>query len=113
MADLGRHQLLGNSQLPLLNQWPLRGPQGDSYTIAPTMGASSGQTMRHLALGGMGLVCLADFMTKADRTRGDLVQVLARDTVELRQPVNAVYYRNTTLASRITAFLDFIAERLR
>ena len=28
------------------------------------------------------------------------------------QPVNAVYYRNTSLSSRITAFLDFIAARM-
>jgi DNA-binding transcriptional LysR family regulator len=69
--------------------------------------------MRHLALAGMGVVCLADFMTEADRARGDLVQLLARDTVEVRQAVNAVYYRNTALSSRITAFLDFMAERLQ
>lgn len=66
-----------------------------------------------LALAGMGIVCLADFMTGTDRARGDLVQLLARDTVEVRQPVSAVYYRNTALSSRIAAFLDFMAARLR
>lgn len=30
-----------------------------------------------------------------------------------RQAVNAVYYRNTALSSRITAFLDFMAARLK
>ena len=112
-ADLAGHALIGNSQLPTLNQWPLRGPQGDSYAAALAFSASSGETMRHLALAGMGIVCLADFMTGADRARGDLVQLLARDTVEVRQPVSAVYYRNTALSSRITAFLDFIAARLQ
>jgi DNA-binding transcriptional LysR family regulator len=113
VADLASHALIGNSQLPTLNQWPLRGPQGDSYAAALAFSASSGETMRHLALAGVGIVCLADFMTEADRAGGDLVQLLARDTVEVRQPVSAVYYRNTALSSRITAFLDFIAERLR
>lgn len=113
VADLASHQRIGNSQLASLNQWPLRGPQGDSYPVKPTIAASSGETMRHLALAGMGLVCLADFMTEADRASGDLVQVLAQGTVEVRQPVNAVYYRNTALSSRITAFLDFVAERLQ
>jgi len=112
VADLANHALIGNSQLPTLNQWPLRGPQGDSYAAALAFSASSGETMRHLALAGMGIVCLADFMTEADRAGGKLVQLLARDTVEVRQAVNAVYYRNTALSSRITAFLDFIAERL-
>ena len=37
---------------------------------------------------------------------------LAEQRVEVRQPINAVYYRNTALASRITCFLDFLSERL-
>lgn len=112
VADLAQHALIGNSQLPSLNQWPLRGPQGDSYAAALQFSASSGETMRQLALAGMGLVCLADFMTENDRANGSLVPVLVRSTVEVRQPVNAVYYRNTALSSRITAFLDFMAARL-
>ena len=113
VADLAQHALIGNSQVASLNDWPLRSPQGDSYRTTLAFSASSGETMRHLALAGLGIVCLADFMTEADRTRGDLMQVLARDTVEVRQPVNAVYYRNTALSSRITAFLDFLAARLQ
>ena len=112
VADLSGHALIGNSQLAALNDWPLRGPQGDSYAADLSISASSGETMRQLALAGMGIVCLADFMTEGDRARGDLVQVLARDTVDVRQPVNAVYYRNTALSSRITAFLDFMGQRL-
>ena len=69
--------------------------------------------MRQLALAGAGIVCLADFMTAHDRQRGDLVQVLVRDTVEVRQPVNAVYYRNTQLSSRIACFLDFLDQQTR
>lgn len=113
VADLAGHALIGNSQVASLNEWPLRSPQGDSYRATLALSASSGETMRHLALAGMGVVCLADFMTEGDRTRGDLVQVLTKDTVEMRQAVNAVYYRNTALSSRITAFLDFMAQRLQ
>lgn len=113
VADLAHHALIGNSQVAALNDWPLRGPQGDSYAAAPAVSASSGETMRQLALAGVGIVCLADFMTEADRERGDLVPVLTRHTVEVRQAVNAVYYRNTALSSRITAFLDFMAARLK
>ena len=68
--------------------------------------------LRQLALAHVGLVCLSDFMTAADRERGRLVQVLARDTVEVRQPINAVYYRNTQLAARIAWVLDFLQERM-
>lgn len=112
VAGLAQHALLGFTQPETLNRWPLRGTHGDEWPIAAALTASSGETLRQLALAGAGIVCLADFMTAADCARGDLVQLLARDTVEVRQPINAVYYRNTQLSARITCFLDFMAERL-
>ncbi|NMM81533.1 LysR family transcriptional regulator [Acidovorax sp. SRB_14] len=112
VADLAQHQLLGFTQPSALNRWPLRGAHGDEWPVLPTITASSGETLRQLALQGAGIACLSDFMTTADRARGDLVQVLARDTVDVRQPISAVYYRNTQLAARIACFLDFLAQRL-
>ena len=113
VGHLAQHSLLGFAQPVSLNHWPLRGPQGDSLQITPALHASSGETLRQLALASAGFVCLADFMTAQDRQRGGLVQVLVRDTVELRQPVNAVYYRNTQLSSRIACFLDFLDQQTR
>ncbi|MCH8857841.1 MAG: LysR family transcriptional regulator [Proteobacteria bacterium] len=112
VASLAEHELIGFTQPEALNQWPLRGPHGDAWQVTPTLTASSGETLRQLALQGLGLVCLADFMADADRAKGDLVQVLARDTADVRQPIYAVYYRNTRLSARIACFLDFLAERL-
>ena len=112
VQDLERHTLLGFTQPESLNRWPLRGAHGDEWPINPAITASSGETLRQLALQGAGIVCLSDFMTAADRERGDLVQVLPRDTADVRQPVSAVYYRNTQLAARIACFLDFLQERL-
>ncbi|MNQ27544.1 HTH-type transcriptional regulator DmlR [compost metagenome] len=109
---LREHSLLGFTQPDSLNQWPLRHPLGDALAISPSLQASSGETLRQLALAGAGIVCLADFMTRADRARGELVQILAPHTVEVRQPIHAVYYRNTALASRITCFLDYLGDRL-
>ncbi len=111
-SDLDQHTLIGNSQLPFLNQWPLRTAQGDRYSATLAFSASSGETMRHLALAGMGICCIADFMTAVDRQSGALVQVLPKETLDVRQAVSAVYYRNTALSARITAFLDFVAGRL-
>lgn len=110
--DLKRHTLLGFTQPESLNIWPLRHADGEGLSIAPGVAASSGETVRQLALSGAGIACLSDFMTETDRARGDLVQVLMRDTLEVRQPVHAVYYRNTELASRIRCFVDFLAQRM-
>ena len=106
------HALLGFAQPESLNDWPLRGPHGDRLRIAPAVLASSGETLRRLAIEGAGIVCLADFLTEDDRRRGDLVQLLPRETVEVLQPIHAVFYRNTQLSSRISCFLDFVAERI-
>ncbi len=106
------HSLLGFTQPDSLNRWPLRHAGGESLDIVPTLQASSGETLRQLALEGVGIVCLADFMTHLDRGRGDLVQVLVEHTVEARQPIHAVYYRNTALTSRITCFLDYLSSEL-
>ena len=112
VAALAGHVLLGFTQPESLNRWPLRHAQEDGITVEPAIRASSGETLRRLALEGAGIVCLSDFMTAGDRAQGTLVQLLARDTVEVRQPIHAVYYRNTQLASRIRCFLDFLQQRL-
>ncbi|MNX88957.1 LysR substrate binding domain protein [compost metagenome] len=112
MAKLGDHTLLGFTQPESLNRWPLRGENGAEVEIRPQISASSGETLRQLALAGQGIVSLADFMTDADRRAGRLVQVLKGSTIEVRQPIHAVYYLNTQLSARIAVFLDFLQERL-
>ena len=111
--ELSAHCLLGFTQPDSLNQWPLHHGCEASCAITPNIKASSGETLRQLALEGAGIVCLADFMTRQDRLDGRLVQVLEAHTVEVQQPIHAVYYRNTALASRITCFIDYVGERMK
>lgn len=113
VEDLRQHSLLGFTQPEGLNRWPLRHAGAEDWQVTPALRASSGETVRQLALAGHGIACLADFMTEADRARGDLVQVLAAHTVQQLQPVNAVYYRNTELAARIQVFVDHLAQALQ
>ncbi len=111
-AQLGKHALLGFTQPETLNDWPLREADGNVLRIRPTIASSSGETLRQMALAGLGIVCLSDFMTRADRHGGKLVQLFPSQTLDVRQPVNAVYYRNTALAARITCFVDHVVEVL-
>ncbi len=112
VADLSRHRLLGFTDPEILNHWPLRHAGGELLKITPDLAASSGETLRQLALAGLGVVCLADFMSGSDVSAGRLLPVLSHALGPYRQPISAVYYRNTSLAARITSFLDFIAQRL-
>lgn len=109
-SQLKAHVLLGFTQPETLNEWPLRDADGHTLHIEPTIASSSGETLRHMALAGLGLVCLSDFMTCEDRRNGQLVQLFPRQTLDVRQPINAVYYRNTGLAARITCFVDHVAK---
>jgi DNA-binding transcriptional LysR family regulator len=111
-GELGRHVLLGFTEPETLNDWPLHDVDGSAMRIRPTIASSSGETLRQMALANLGIVCLSDFMTRADRAGGRLVQLFAERTLDVLQPINAVYYRNTVLAARITSFVDYVAAEL-
>lgn len=109
---LAEHSLLGFTQNETLNHWPLRHADGDRLFIRPAVSASSGETLRQLALAGEGIVCLSHFMTHEDIRTGRLKVLLAEANSGYRQPIHAVYYRNSQLALRIQCFLDFIQRKL-
>ena len=111
-ADLAQHQLLGFSTSDNLNLWPLMGEHGDRLPIQPQLKASSGETLRQLALTGEGLVCLSDFMTAEDRASGALVEVLARSNSGASRPIHAVFYTDAQRNPRLRAWLDFLREKL-
>ena len=112
VAELADHTLLGFTQTETLNHWPLRHVEGDRWLIQPGVAASSGETVRQLALEGQGICCLSNFMTIDDIEAGRLVAVLEAFNSGYRQPIHAVFYRNSQLALRIQCFLDFIQAKL-
>lgn len=112
VAQLHKHDLLGFTQPSSLNEWPLHDADGGPFVIEPAIASSSGETLRQMAVAGLGITCLSDFLTRQDRREGRLVQLFARQTQEVRQPINAVYYRNTALAARITCFVDHVTQTL-
>ncbi|SMF73421.1 MULTISPECIES: LysR family transcriptional regulator [unclassified Pseudomonas] len=112
VAELADHALLGFTQTETLNHWPLRHVEGDRWLIEPSVAASSGETLRQLALEGQGICCLSNFMTVEDINAGRLVPVLEAFNSGYRQPIHAVFYRNSQLALRIQCFLDFIQAKL-
>ncbi len=111
-ADLDRHCCLGFIPPSPLNVWPLSDAGAAGLGITPQLAASSGETLRQLALAGQGIVCLSDFMTGDDRQAGRLVEVLGDYNSAAYRPIHAVYYRNTALAARIGCFLDFLSAEL-
>nr|WP_314624099.1 LysR family transcriptional regulator [uncultured Noviherbaspirillum sp.] len=109
---LAGHRLLGFTAPASLNIWPLPQRGGDGLPVQPVVAASSGETLRHLALADAGIACLADFLTRHDLSNGRLVPVLESATLPWTQPVWAVFYKQGMLPARVAALLDFLVQRL-
>ncbi len=113
VAALQDHTLLGFSQPDSLNVWPLRQGNDKALHIRPDIAASSGEVLHQLALNGQGIVCQSDFMTDGGRARGDLVEVLAEHNSGATQPIQAVYYKNSTVSLRVSSFVEHLVEASR
>ncbi len=112
-ADLAQHELLGFSEPDILNQWPLLDAHGKLLQIKPTLAAASGETLRQLALQGMGIISMSDFMTTIDVAEGRLVEVLPQVVLEKYKPVHAVYYQHSTVSARIASMVNYLSEAMR
>ncbi|WP_256714014.1 LysR family transcriptional regulator [Psychrobacter sp. C 20.9] len=108
--DLSTHKLIGFNDASKLNSWPLKTPVKLNFHMT----GSSGETLRQLCLNHQGIALLSHFMIGDDLKSGRLVEVLpeAIVTPNNREAIQAVYYKNSALSSRILAFLDFIQPRL-
>lgn len=104
--ELAAHELLGFSKPDSLNVWPLPGAAG--RRITPTVSASSGETQRQMALRGMGIALMSEFMTAADVAAGHLVPVMEDTLLPATKPVNAVFYEQSAVSARIASMVDYL-----
>ncbi|POA97498.1 LysR family transcriptional regulator [Chromobacterium sinusclupearum] len=108
-ADLASHRLLGFTSPATLNLWPL-GPNG--LRVTPSPAASSGATLRALALQGCGIACLADFLVGPDIAAGRLEAILLPERQAWKQPIWAVFYKQGRPLPRIACLVDYLAAAL-
>ena len=109
---LNLHKCLGFSQPLNLNEWPVKVGKKAGLPITPALTASSGTALRQLALQGVGVVCLAGFMTCDDIRSGRLVPLLSNHTIERYQVINAVFYRDYQSSMKLKSFIDIISQSL-
>lgn len=110
--ELKQHRCIGFSQPITLNNWPLEEGNEKIFAIKPHLTMSSGSLIRQAALAGMGIACLADFMTAQDLIEGNLLQILDESTIESYQPINAVFYKPYQGSLKLKCFIDFIIGSL-
>ena len=64
VEQLREHDLLGFTQPSSLNEWPLHDADGGPFVIAPAIASSSGETLRQMAVAGLGIYGLAQWQQR-------------------------------------------------
>jgi DNA-binding transcriptional LysR family regulator len=112
--DLDRHNCLGFNFQRAQPVWPMRtGGRIVDRMVAGTLLANNGETVRRLAVAGVGLARLGDYHARADLAAGRLVEVLTAAEVGDEEQVAALYLGPQRLPTRVRVFLDFFVPRLR
>ncbi|MEB3754476.1 LysR family transcriptional regulator [Acinetobacter sp. MD2(2019)] len=111
-ADLADHDLIGFIRPTHLNLWPLK-ILDQRYQIQSTLKASTGETVRHLALRGHGIACLSELMVLQDIEEGRLVALFEDQIERSEQQIHAVYYQQAHLPKRVRLFIDYVVDRLK
>lgn len=109
VAELSKHKLIGFADSPKLNNWYL----SEKITIKPYLTASNGEALRQLVLNGNGIALLSNFMIRKDLDSNRLIEVLPHVVMSPnpREEINAVYYKNSAISSRIAAFISFFSKK--
>lgn len=114
VEDLARHQCLGFNFRRSSPVWPLRdsGRILDRNPTGPLL-ANNGETVRRLALAGMGLARMGEFHIREDLRAGRLIEVLSEAVAGDNEDVHALFLGGERVPHRVRAFLDFMTPRIR
>jgi DNA-binding transcriptional LysR family regulator len=110
--DLVHHNCILSRDRAQLNRWPFRiNGQVREIEVNGRVAVSEGEAQLQLGLQGLGIVRLTRLTLAAAIRRGDLVPLLQDYSAEEPVPIHAVYPHRKHLASKVTAFIDFIFEK--
>ncbi|MCR9220667.1 MAG: LysR family transcriptional regulator [Alphaproteobacteria bacterium] len=114
-ADLAEHNCLTFSNMPHLNDWIFRMPEGEDFKLraAGNFSASNGETIHEMVLAGLGVARLAEFLVGPEVREGKLMRVLQPFYRDLEVPINAVYPTRRHLSPKVRAFVDFLLEKFQ
>jgi DNA-binding transcriptional LysR family regulator len=110
--DLARHNCIVSRDRAYLNRWHFRiDGEVREIEVGGRLAVSEGEAQMRLALQGLGIVRLTRLTVADAIKRGALVALLQEYSAEEPVPIHAVYPHRKHLASKVTAFVDFILEK--
>lgn len=108
--ELAQHRCIG-LVLPGRAQWPFETPSGRRVIqIAAATSANSNDSVLQLALMGLGIVRLNDFVVARDLRAGRLAGVLTDFHCADKVPMHALYVHDRHRLPRVAAMLDFLVD---
>lgn len=111
-ADLGRHQVIGYSHMANAQLWQFRrGGRFDSPHVEGRLVLNNGEAIRDLAIAGLGLAILPEFVVAGALAEGRLRQVLADQETRML-PVLAVWPPISPMPAKLRALIDHLAAEL-
>ncbi len=112
VEDLLSHNCLGFNFRRSAPVWPLKeSGRIVDRAVSGSLVANNAQTLRRMAIAGIGLARLADYHIRDDIAAGRLVEVLKGTTGDDEQ-IHALYHGGSRRPFRVRAFLDFVCPRL-
>ncbi len=111
-SDLLEHDCLVLTGPSRLARWPFRTPEGvNRLKVSGPMVADSADVLRDMAIAGLGIVRLADFMVAGPLADGRLVPLLTETDGDEGLLLTALMPPGRHRAPRIRVFVDFLVER--
>lgn len=108
--DLLRHDCIVLHGLARLTVWPFRGPDGIiTLTVRGPVTTDSAEALRDLALAGLGIIRVSEFLVRDAIRDGQLVPLLEAEHASEEVPVWAITAPGRHRMPRIQAFVDFVA----
>jgi DNA-binding transcriptional LysR family regulator len=109
-ADLLQHNCL-TLPGPAWSQWPFHTHEGiNRLAVSGTFTSDNADLLLDMAVAGLGVARLADFMVGRALRDGALVRLLVDSHVPESFPIHALTVPGRHRAPRIRAFVDFLAE---
>ncbi|MCA1867983.1 LysR family transcriptional regulator [Agrobacterium genomosp. 3] len=112
--ELVNHNCLGFNFRRAMPVWPMReGGRIVERMLSGSLLVNNGDTLRRMAIAGVGIIRLADYHLRGPIERGELVELLSDSDIGVVDEVHALYRGSQFLPARVRAFLDFTVPRMQ